>query len=215
MVWVVSRFRLKAPPGISSPCVSPLTSSGQRSRPSWASQSQKSVTLSPQPGGKPRKFVRTCGGIGRGRISTRSDKNTSHLIHDMEYQGEDPNPGLLPDLQADVLTATSRTPSTVQTTRSLKFSFFSSGQMSEYSKYLRISPKVHLTSLYPVPLVPVSARSKAWVSGRSPTDIVGSNPTAGMDAVSCECCVLSGTGLCGEPITRLEESYRLWLRRCV
>ena len=39
MVWVVSRFRRKAPPGISS-------------------------TLSPQPGGKPRKFVRTCGGIG-------------------------------------------------------------------------------------------------------------------------------------------------------
>ena len=26
----------------------------------------------------------------------------------------------------------------------------------------------------------------------------------------CECCVLSGRGLCDEPITRPEESYRLW-----
>ena len=64
MVWVVSRFRLKAPPGISSSCISPLTSSGQRSRAPWASHPQKSATLSPQPGGKPRKFIRTCGGIG-------------------------------------------------------------------------------------------------------------------------------------------------------
>ena len=64
MVCVVSRFRLKAPPRISSSCISPLTSSGQRSRASWASQPQKSATLSPQPGGKPRKFIRTCGGIG-------------------------------------------------------------------------------------------------------------------------------------------------------
>jgi len=30
--------------------------------------------------------------------------------------------------------------------------------------------------------------------------------------VSCECCVLSGRGLCDELITRSEESYRL---RCV
>jgi hypothetical protein len=28
--------------------------------------------------------------------------------------------------------------------------------------------------------------------------------------VCCECCVLSGKGLCDELITRLEESYRLW-----
>ena len=27
---------------------------------------------------------------------------------------------------------------------------------------------------------------------------------------SCECCVLSGRGLCDELITRPEESYRLW-----
>jgi len=28
--------------------------------------------------------------------------------------------------------------------------------------------------------------------------------------VSCECCVLSGRGLCDELITRPEDSYRLW-----
>ena len=38
---------------------------------------------------------------------------------------------------------------------------------------------------------------------------MGSNPTGGMD-VCCECCVLSGRGLCDELITRPEESYRLW-----
>ena len=29
--------------------------------------------------------------------------------------------------------------------------------------------------------VPVAARSKAWVCGRSPAEILGSNPTEGMD----------------------------------
>ena len=28
--------------------------------------------------------------------------------------------------------------------------------------------------------------------------------------VCCGCCVLSGRGLCDEPTTRPEESYRLW-----
>ena len=28
--------------------------------------------------------------------------------------------------------------------------------------------------------------------------------------VCCECCVLSGRGLCDELVTRTEESYRLW-----
>ena len=28
--------------------------------------------------------------------------------------------------------------------------------------------------------------------------------------VCCECCALSGTGLCDELITRPEESYQLW-----
>ena len=46
-------------------------------------------------------------------------------------------------------------------------------------------------------------------AGRSPAEIVGSNPTGGMD-ICCECRVLSGRGLCDELITRPEESYRLW-----
>jgi len=29
--------------------------------------------------------------------------------------------------------------------------------------------------------VPVAARSKAWVGGRSPAEIVGSNPAVGME----------------------------------
>jgi hypothetical protein len=29
-------------------------------------------------------------------------------------------------------------------------------------------------------------------------------------SVSCECCVLSGRGLCVELITRPEESFRVW-----
>jgi len=32
--------------------------------------------------------------------------------------------------------------------------------------------------------------------------------------VCCECCVLSGRGLCDELITRPEESYRLWCVVC-
>ena len=68
MVWLVSRFRLKAPPGIASSCISPLTSSGQCSRTSWEPQPHTSATLSPQPAGKPRKFIRTCGDIGGGGI---------------------------------------------------------------------------------------------------------------------------------------------------
>jgi hypothetical protein len=56
---------------------------------------------------------------------------------------------------------------------------------------------------------PLAARFKAWVCGRSPADIVGSN-TAGGGDVCCECCVLSGRGFCDELIVRPEESYRLW-----
>jgi hypothetical protein len=55
----------------------------------------------------------------------------------------------------------------------------------------------------------LAERSKAWVFGHSLAEIVGSNPTGGMD-VCCECCVLWGRGLCDELITHPEESYRLW-----
>jgi len=57
--------------------------------------------------------------------------------------------------------------------------------------------------------VPVAARSKAWVYGSSPAEIVGSNPTGGK-YVSCECCVLSGRGLRVGLITRPEGLYRMW-----
>jgi hypothetical protein len=56
--------------------------------------------------------------------------------------------------------------------------------------------------------VPVAARFKAEVCGRSLADVVGSTLT-GM-FVCCECCVLSGRGRGDELITRPEESYRLW-----
>ena len=59
----------------------------------------------------------------------------------------------------------------------------------------------------------MAARCKAWVFGRSPAEIVGSNPTGGMD-ICRECCVLSGRGLCVGLITRPEESYRLWRVVC-
>jgi hypothetical protein len=57
--------------------------------------------------------------------------------------------------------------------------------------------------------VPVAARSKAYVYGRSLAEIVGSNPTGGID-ICCECFVLSGRSLCDELIARPEGSYRLW-----
>ena len=55
----------------------------------------------------------------------------------------------------------------------------------------------------------MAARSKAWVSGRSSAEIVGSKPIGGMD-VSCGCSVLTGRDFCDELITHPQESYRLW-----
>jgi len=46
-------------------------------------------------------------------------------------------------------------------------------------------------------LVPVAARSKAWVCGRSPEDIVGSKPTGGhgcLPVVSVVCCQVEVSG---------------------
>ena len=58
--------------------------------------------------------------------------------------------------------------------------------------------------------VPVAARSKAWVCGRLPSGTAGFESHRGAwISVCCECCVLSGRGLCDELITRPEESYRL------
>jgi hypothetical protein len=57
--------------------------------------------------------------------------------------------------------------------------------------------------------LPVAARPKALVCGRALAGNAGSNLAERKD-VSCECCVLSGTGLCDGPITRPEDSYRMW-----
>ena len=59
------------------------------------------------------------------------------------------------------------------------------------------------------PTFPVNKWLKTYALGRSPAEIVGSNPAEDMD-VCCECCVLSGRGLCVGLITRSEEFYRLW-----
>jgi len=56
--------------------------------------------------------------------------------------------------------------------------------------------------------VSVAALSKTSVCGRSPAEIVGSNPTEGMD-VCRECCVFLGRGLCDKLITHPEEFYLL------
>ena len=48
----------------------------------------------------------------------------------------------------------------------------------------------------------MAARSKAWICGRPPTEIVGSNPTGDMNAYCCECCVLSGTGGADKSLAR-------------
>jgi hypothetical protein len=56
--------------------------------------------------------------------------------------------------------------------------------------------------------IPVAERSKAWICGRSPAGIAGSNLARGMD-VCRKCCVLSGRGVCDGPIPRPEKSYRL------
>ena len=48
---------------------------------------------------------------------------------------------------------------------------------------------------------PVVERSKACVCGRSLSGNAGSNPTGVWISVSCECCVLSGRGLCDGLIT--------------
>jgi hypothetical protein len=40
--------------------------------------------------------------------------------------------------------------------------------------------------------------------------IAGSNPGCGHECLPCKCYVLSGTGFCGGPIPRPEESYRVF-----
>ena len=57
--------------------------------------------------------------------------------------------------------------------------------------------------------VPVAARSNVSAAARLLRSWVRIPPTEWM-FVCCECCVLSGRGLCDELINRPEESYRMW-----
>jgi hypothetical protein len=77
--------------------------------------------------------------------------------------------------------------------------------------YIHRKWQLHSTLERPMPssLFECVTCTIAGPSGRSPAEIVSSNPTGDMD-VCCECCVLSGIGLCDELITRPEKSYRLW-----
>ena len=54
----------------------------------------------------------------------------------------------------------------------------------------------------------MAARAKAWVRGRSLSRIVSSNYAGSVD-VFVGGFVLSGRGLCGEPITHLEDLLRI------
>ena len=82
------------------------------------------------------------------------------------------------------------------------------------SQYTPAFPRYLPAAVHYKAPIAVAARSKASVCGRSSAEIVGSNPTGGMD-VCREFCVLSGRGLCDELMNRLEESYRLWCVVCV
>jgi len=58
------------------------------------------------------------------------------------------------------------------------------------------------------PPIPVAARFKVWVCGRSFAGIACSNPTGAWMSVSCECSVLCA-GVYVGLITRSEEPYRV------
>ena len=58
--------------------------------------------------------------------------------------------------------------------------------------------------------MPVTARSKAWVYGRSLAGTAGSNPARRDEYLSVVTCVLSGRGLCDGPISHAGQSYRVW-----
>jgi len=71
-----------------------------------------------------------------------------------------------------------------------------------------------LTQRFYVLLIPVAVHSKIRVYGCWLAGIAGSNPAGASMSVPCQCCVLSGRGLCGGPITRPENSNRECCVRC-
>ena len=79
--------------------------------------------------------------------------------------------------------------------------------ITRYHVYSNISYLfIYLWFILPIPVV---ARSKMWVCGRSVAGIADSNPAGRMD-VCCECCWLLARGLCVGLNIRREESYPMW-----
>ena len=79
-----------------------------------------------------------------------------------------------------------------------------------YELWNKIRNLIFCTNVYGNRLIPMAARSKAWVCCRSRSGIEGSNPTDGMDIcvlLSAVCCQVkvSATG----PIPRPKKSHRL------
>jgi hypothetical protein len=72
-----------------------------------------------------------------------------------------------------------------------------------------LNTKLNVSNLTFQP-IPLNARHKTWVCGRSLTGIAGSNPADDMDVRFLWEFVLSGRVLFDELITCPEESYRLW-----
>ena len=58
--------------------------------------------------------------------------------------------------------------------------------------------------------VPLTARSKALSAAALLLRLWVRVPPGAWMSVCCECCVISGRGLCDELITRPEESYLMW-----
>ena len=85
MIWVGQyNLGLRALLALHPP-ISPLTSSGQRNRASWASQPQKSVTLLPCLGGRTTKSTRACRGIGHKKRKTFPINGTLATISSGSY----------------------------------------------------------------------------------------------------------------------------------
>ena len=70
-------------------------------------------------------------------------------------------------------------------------------------------PFCHVMHVYWFGLIPLAARSKAWVCGLLFVETEGSNPAEGVDAFLVIVVYLH-IEVCDCLITRPEESYRVW-----
>jgi len=75
-------------------------------------------------------------------------------------------------------------------------------------KNILLNPFLNFRFLLDETSVPVAARSKACVYDSSLAGFVGWNPGGAWMFVRCDCCGLSGRGLCVRLIAHPEESYR-------